>query len=156
MVASPKVATYDLKPEMSCREVAQEVCKGLASGNYAFVMCNLAPPDMVGHTGSYEPTRIAVEATDAAIGEILEACKSHGYTLFVTADHGNAEKMVDAKGEPHTAHTCAPVPFIMASTKMKFRPQESSFCLRDVAPTVLHCMGLPIPVEMDGGSLLDL
>lgn len=105
MVPSPKVATYDLQPEMSSLEVGQQVALGLQTEKYPFVMCNFAPPDMVGHTGMYEKALLAVEATDKAIGIIYEACKQHGYTLIVTADHGNAEQMISPTGGPHTAHT---------------------------------------------------
>ena len=108
MVPSPKVATYDLVPEMSSFEVAQKVIESISSGKYPFVMCNFAPPDMVGHTGKYEATVKAVEATDRAIGLIYETCKKYDYLLAVTADHGNAEKMVDEEGRPFTAHTTAP------------------------------------------------
>lgn len=108
MVSSPKVATYDLAPEMSSLEVAEKVIESISSGKYPFVMCNFAPPDMVGHTGKYEATVKAVEATDRAIGLIYEACKEHNYLLAVTSDHGNAEKMVDEEDRPFTAHTTAP------------------------------------------------
>lgn len=108
MVASPKVATYDLAPEMSSWAVAERVVDSIESGAYPFVMCNFAPPDMVGHTGKYEPTLRAVEATDRAIGLIYEACQRNDFLLAVTSDHGNAEKMVDEQGRPHTAHTTAP------------------------------------------------
>ncbi|KAJ9072828.1 hypothetical protein DSO57_1023016 [Entomophthora muscae] len=153
MVASPKVATYDLKPEMSAIEVGQKVAERLRQNTHPFIMCNFAPPDMVGHTGQYEPAMKGVEATDAAIGIIYEACKEMGYTLFVTADHGNAEKMISEHGGPHTAHTTAPVPFVMTLTdrKLKSHP-EAAIC--DVAPTILALMGLPQPAEMTGRSLL--
>lgn len=112
LVASPKVATYDLKPEMSAAEVADSVCEALQTG-FPFVMCNFAPPDMVGHTGHYEATIKAVETTgnlfvqlkDFNIGRIYEKCKELGYILMVTSDHGNAEKMFDDHGKPFTAHT---------------------------------------------------
>jgi len=153
LVPSPKVATYDLKPEMSCAEVAEEVAKGIATGKYPFVMCNFAPPDMVGHTGKYEEAVKAVEATDAAIGVVFDACQAHGYTLFVTADHGNAEQMISATGGPHTAHTCNPVPFVMTSKKLKF-PSGKEGALCDVAPTILEVMGIEIPEDMNGKSLI--
>ncbi|KAI9193285.1 2,3-bisphosphoglycerate-independent phosphoglycerate mutase [Polychytrium aggregatum] len=153
LIASPKVATYDLQPEMSASGVAEKVAEVIATNNYPFVMCNFAPPDMVGHTGKYEPAIKGVEATDKGIGVIYEACKKHGYVLFITADHGNAEKMLAENGQPHTAHTCNPVPFIMTSTRHNFA-LRSDAALCDVAPTILEVMGLDIPAEMSGKSLL--
>ncbi|KAF9192482.1 hypothetical protein BGZ51_005494 [Haplosporangium sp. Z 767] len=153
LIPSPKVATYDLKPEMSAAEVGEKVAEEIATGKYPFVMCNFAPPDMVGHTGDYEAAIKGVEATDAAIGAIYEACKKHGYILFITADHGNAEKMLsDDFSTPHTAHTCARVPFVMTSTTHKFNNIKGALC--DVAPTILEVMGLDIPAEMTGQSLI--
>jgi 2,3-bisphosphoglycerate-independent phosphoglycerate mutase len=154
LVPSPRVATYDLQPEMSAQGVADKVAEEIASDKYPFVMCNFAPPDMVGHTGVYDAAVIGVGATDKAIGTILDACKKHGYTLFITADHGNAEKMVADDGKsPFTAHTCAKVPFVMASDSAKFiEGAEGALC--DVAPTILAYMGIDIPKEMTGKSLL--
>lgn len=154
MVPSPKVATYDLQPEMNAAGVAEKVAEALDSNKYPFVMCNFAPPDMVGHTGVYEAALKAVHATDTAIGVVLEACKKNGYTLFVTADHGNAEKMYADDGKsPFTAHTTAKVPFVMADKHFKFAENvEGALC--DVAPTILDFMGIDIPKEMTGKSLL--
>ncbi|KAG9307284.1 hypothetical protein G9A89_017112 [Geosiphon pyriformis] len=152
MVPSPKVATYDLKPEMSGSGVADKMVEEISSGKFPFVMCNLANPDMVGHTGVYEATVIAVRVTDECIGRIFEACQEHGYTLFITSDHGNAEQMLDSEGKPHTAHTCNPVPFIMTSKDYKF--VSSKGVLGDVAPTILDLLGLEIPKEMTGSTLL--
>lgn len=157
LIASPRnVATYDLKPEMSSAKVARAVADAIASAKYPFVMCNLAPPDMVGHSGNYEATVEAVEATDVAIGVIAEACKDHGYTLVITADHGNAEQMLDAGGAgPHTAHTCNPVPLIVASwrEKYEFKPcADAALC--DIAPTILSLMGIPKPHQMTRNGLL--
>ena len=112
MVQSPKVATYDLQPEMNAAGVAEDVAKTVATGTYEFVMCNFAPPDMVGHTGVLEKCSKGVEATDTAIGVILEACKAAGYALFITSDHGNAEVMLTEDGKPVTSHTTNNVPFI--------------------------------------------
>lgn len=151
LVPSPKVATYDLMPEMSSMQVALEVAKALKKG-YPFVMCNFAPPDMVGHTGYLEAAIKAVSATDAAIQVILNSCKELGYTLVVTADHGNAEKMVSENGEPHTAHTTARVPLCISPPLKLNISQSSALC--DVAPTILKIMGLNVPVEMDGKSLI--
>ncbi|RIA98413.1 2,3-bisphosphoglycerate-independent phosphoglycerate mutase [Glomus cerebriforme] len=153
LISSPKVATYDLKPEMSAIEVAEKVAEEIKSGEFPFVMNNFANPDMVGHTGVYDAAVKAIETTDKAIGIIYEACKAEGYILFITSDHGNAEQMQDEKGNPHTAHTCNPVPFIMTSKKYSFTESaKGSLC--DVAPTILEVMGLEIPKEMTGLSLL--
>ena len=162
MIPSPKVATYDLLPSMSVDQVAEKVADGVRSGLYSFVMCNFAPPDMVGHTGKFEPTVKAIEATDQAIKVVWEACKEKDYALLITADHGNAEKMLDTAGQPHTAHTCSPVPLIVITDKYddKFPklelnlPTQRSAALCDVAPTILSIMGLPQPSEMTGTSLL--
>jgi 2,3-bisphosphoglycerate-independent phosphoglycerate mutase len=174
MIPSPKVATYDKQPEMSAQAVADKVAEVLAEGEQDFVMCNFAPPDMVGHTGVFEAAVEAVTATDKAVGTIYDAAQKHGYVLLITADHGNAEQMKDPKtGNPHTAHTTNVVPFLMAgvgsSKDLKFKedkvkdPKDGEDdkadetdppALCDVAPTVLEIMGLPIPEEMTGRSLL--
>ncbi|CEO97574.1 hypothetical protein PBRA_000919 [Plasmodiophora brassicae] len=154
MIPSPKhVATYDLAPTMSVAEVADAVCTAIASKKYAFIVCNLAPPDMVGHTGNYKQTVVACEATDTAIGRILDACNASNTTLFITADHGNAEVMLDEQGNPKTSHTTNPVPFIMTGdNRLKFRVTTGG--LQDVAPTILRVMGLPVPEQMTGKSML--
>ncbi|KAF7321937.1 hypothetical protein MKEN_00716100 [Mycena kentingensis (nom. inval.)] len=160
MIASPKVATYDLQPEMSVQAVADKVAEVVESKENDFVMCNFAPPDMVGHTGVYDAAVKAITATDAAVGTIYAACQRAGYVLLVTADHGNAEQMRNAEtGAPHTAHTCNPVPFILADKEKKFglaedKEDEEPGALCDVAPTVLDLMGLDKPEEMTGRSLL--
>ncbi|XP_071502083.1 2,3-bisphosphoglycerate-independent phosphoglycerate mutase-like [Diadema antillarum] len=155
MVASPKVATYDLKPEMSVQGVADEVAATVKTQKYPFVMCNLAPPDMVGHTGVYEATIQACEATDAAINTMKEACKKHGYVFLVTADHGNAEIMLAPDGSPSTKHTTMRVPFCMFNSGKRFSVSSShNASLQDVAPTVLQLMGHDLPAEMSGISLI--
>lgn len=159
LVASPQVKTYDLKPDMSVAQVADSVVEAMASGVYPFVMCNMAPPDMVGHTGMFDPAVVAVEATDKAIGVIFEACKKYGYVLAITADHGNAEEMEDETGKPKTSHTTNPVFFIVAGEGDKVNLNGLELVskqggLKDVAPSILKVMGLPIPVEMTGKSLL--
>ncbi|KAI1293802.1 putative 2,3-bisphosphoglycerate-independent phosphoglycerate mutase [Halotydeus destructor] len=150
---SPKVATYDLQPEMNAAGVAKEMSEAVSSGTYDFLMCNFANPDMVGHSGQYEPTVIACAATDKGIGQIMEACNKAGYVMLVTADHGNAEQMYDPNGKPFTAHTSNRVPFIMTGDK-NFGEISHNAALCDVAPTVLDLMGLALPAEMEGKSLL--
>lgn len=152
LVPSPKVATYDLKPEMSAHEVGQVMVEAISSEEFPFVMCNFAPPDMVGHTGVYEPTIKACEVTDKAIGAIQSACLEHGYTLMVTSDHGNAEQMFSEQGGPHTAHTTNRVPFCVVGRK--FRKIDHNAALCDVAVTVLQEMGIEQPKEMTGQALL--
>uniref|UniRef100_A0A1I8BZQ1 2,3-bisphosphoglycerate-independent phosphoglycerate mutase n=1 Tax=Meloidogyne hapla TaxID=6305 RepID=A0A1I8BZQ1_MELHA len=150
MVPSPKVATYDLQPEMNASGVAEKMIEQIKLGKHPFIMCNFAPPDMVGHTGQFEPAVKACEATDEAIGRIYDACQSHNYILMVTADHGNSEKMIASDGGKHTAHTCNLVPFTCSSSTFIFKltppfgddGKERARALRDVAPTVLQLMGL--------------
>ncbi|CAI4224128.1 unnamed protein product [Auanema sp. JU1783] len=156
MVPSPRVATYDLLPEMSSAGVGDKMVEQVIAQKHPFIMCNFAPPDMVGHTGVYEAAVKACEATDIAIGRIHEACKEHGYILMVTADHGNAEKMKAPDGGKHTAHTCYPVPFTCSSDKFRFIEapgRKTALC--DVAPTVLSIMGLPVPSEMTGVPIVE-
>jgi len=153
MVPSPKVATYDLDPVMNSAGVGQAMAETIESGVYPFVMCNFAPPDMVGHTGKYEPAILGCEATDEAIGVIRDACLKHGYTLMVTSDHGNAEKMFSEHGGPHTAHTTNRVPFCV--TGRKFRKFDHNAALCDVATTVLQELNVQVPAEMTGQQLLE-
>ncbi|POR36140.1 2,3-bisphosphoglycerate-independent phosphoglycerate mutase, partial [Tolypocladium paradoxum] len=152
--SNKSVATYDKAPEMSADGVADQVCKRLAEQRFPFVMNNFAPPDMVGHTGVYEAAILGCEATDKAIGKILEACKKEGYILFITSDHGNAEEMKFADGKPKTSHTTNKVPFIMANAPEGWSLKAQEGVLGDVAPTILAAMGLPQPEEMTGQSLL--
>ncbi|EJU03001.1 cofactor-independent phosphoglycerate mutase [Dacryopinax primogenitus] len=159
MIPSPKVPTYDQQPEMSVQEVADKVTEEVKSKKYEFVMCNFAPPDMVGHTGKYEAAVKAITATDKAVKTIYEACEEAGYILVVTADHGNAEQMINPEtGEPHTAHTTNPVPLIITGSTGALRVEQEKAgeegALCDVAPTVLDLLGLDIPPEMTGHSLL--
>ncbi|KAH9926485.1 cofactor-independent phosphoglycerate mutase [Fomitopsis serialis] len=162
MIPSPKVATYDKEPKMSVQSVADKVAEIVKKGDHEFVMCNFAPPDMVGHTGIYDAAVEAISHTDAAVGTVYKACQEAGYILLITADHGNAEQMVNPQtGAPHTAHTTNPVPFIMTGDpkKLKFTVdkkdgEEEEGALCDVAPTVLDILGLGKPEEMSGRSLL--
>ncbi|UNI17519.1 Phosphoglycerate mutase (2,3-diphosphoglycerate-independent) [Purpureocillium takamizusanense] len=152
--SNKSVATYDKAPEMSADGVADQVCKRMAEQKFPFVMNNFAPPDMVGHTGVYEAAVVGCEATDKAIGKVLEGCKKDGYILFVTADHGNAEEMKFADGNPKTSHTTNKVPLLMANAPDGWSLRKTGGVLGDVAPTVLAAMGLPQPEEMTGESLL--
>ncbi|MHB8844600.1 MAG: 2,3-bisphosphoglycerate-independent phosphoglycerate mutase [Nitrospirota bacterium] len=153
LVPSPRdVATYDLKPEMSAREVTAELIKRIASKQYGFILVNYANPDMVGHTGILEAAVKAVEVLDECLGRVLQAARDAGMIVMITADHGNLEVMKDAKtGQPHTAHTTDPVPFIIVGVEGNLR---DGGCLADVAPTVLQVMGIGQPKEMTGKSLL--
>ncbi|GAP90758.2 hypothetical protein SAMD00023353_5200990 [Rosellinia necatrix] len=149
------VPTYDKAPEMSAAGVATQVAKRLAEQEFPFVMNNFAPPDMVGHTGVYEAAIIGCEATDKAIGVIRDACRKEGYILFITADHGNAEEMKFPDGKPKTSHTTNKVPFIMDNAPAGWSLKKTDEgVLGDVAPTILTAMGLPVPEDMTGQSLL--
>ncbi|KAF2716866.1 2,3-bisphosphoglycerate-independent phosphoglycerate mutase [Polychaeton citri CBS 116435] len=154
MISSPKVATYDLQPTMSAVAVAERMAERIGEGKFEFVMNNFAPPDMVGHTGVYDAAVIGVGETDKAIGIVLEACKKHGYTLFITADHGNAEEMLTAENTPKTSHTLNKVPFVMCNAPASWSLKKQDGVLGDVAPTILEAMGLDQPKEMGGTSLL--
>lgn len=154
MIASPRVATYDLQPDMSAQAVADKLSERIAENDFEFLMNNFAPPDMVGHTGVYEAAVKAVAATDVAIGTVYEACKKHGYVLFITADHGNAEEMLTEEGTPKTSHTTNKVPFIMANAPKGWSLKKKDGVLGDVAPTILACMGLEQAEAMTGHSLL--
>ena len=155
LVNSPKeVATYDLKPEMSAPEVGVDLVEAIKSDAYDVIVINFANPDMVGHTGVISAAVAAVERVDALVGDAVEAVKEVGGVMFICADHGNAEKMVDYEtGKPHTAHTTNPVPFILVNGEASWTLREGG-CLADIAPTLLEIMGLEQPVEMTGKSLL--
>ncbi|MCG6985623.1 MAG: 2,3-bisphosphoglycerate-independent phosphoglycerate mutase [Thiocapsa sp.] len=153
LIPSPKVATYDLKPEMSAPQVANAVVEAIRSVRYGFLVVNFANGDMVGHTGDQPAAIRAVEALDRAVGQVLDAAVAHGYSALVTADHGNCDLMVDPEtDEPHTQHTTHPVPLLVVD-KSRWT-LASSGSLADVAPTVLDLMGLPRPTEMTGRSVL--
>ena len=150
------VATYDLAPEMSAAPVTDGVVEALKPGGPTFILVNYANPDMVGHTGKLEPAIHAVEAVDTAMGRIVEAAAKVDATVFITADHGNCETMVDpVTGQPHTAHTMNPIPFIAIGKRQAGRKLRKGGRLADVAPTVLEEMGIAAPAEMDGVSLYD-
>ncbi|MBQ2705735.1 MAG: 2,3-bisphosphoglycerate-independent phosphoglycerate mutase [Agathobacter sp.] len=155
LVNSPKeVATYDLKPEMSAPEVGVDLVEAIKSDKYDVIVINFANPDMVGHTGVIPAAVAAVERVDSLVGDAVEAVKEAGGVMFICADHGNAEKMVDYEtGKPHTAHTTNPVPFILVNGEENWSLREGG-CLADIAPTLLEIMGLEQPTEMTGKSLL--
>ncbi len=154
LVPSPKVETYDMKPEMSAYEVTQKVVEAINSEKYNCIILNYANPDMVGHTGSLSAAIKAVEAVDECVGKVITAIESQKANLIITADHGNAEQMIDYKtGEPHTAHTTNLVPLILISEKENVKLREGK--LADIAPTLLELMGLEKPKEMTGESLIE-
>ena len=150
LIPSPKVPTYDLKPNMSAREVTDEAVARIESGSYDVIVLNFANCDMVGHTGIYEAARLAVETVDECVSRVVEATANMGGISIITADHGNAEQMVDEAGEPFTAHTTNPVPFIIIGADVQLRSGR----LADIAPTMLDLMGLSKPLEMTGETLI--
>jgi 2,3-bisphosphoglycerate-independent phosphoglycerate mutase len=153
MVPSPKVATYDLQPEMSSVEVTDKLVAAINSKKYAAIICNYANGDMVGHTGNLQAAIKAVEALDAAVGRVVAASQSIGAEVIITADHGNCEQMFDANAnQAHTQHTTNLVPFIYVGRKATL---AKTGALSDLAPTLLAMMGLPQPSEMTGKSLVD-
>lgn len=154
LVPSPKVATYDLQPEMSSQELTDKLCAAIESGKYDVIICNYPNGDMVGHTGVYEAAIKAVEAVDHCIGRVVASLKKVGGECLITADHGNCERMKDLKtGQPYTAHTNLPVPFIYVGRKAHMR-EGGRLC--DIAPTMLYLMGMDIPKEMTGKSIVTL
>ena len=154
MVQSPKVATYDLKPEMSAAGIADTVVKAVEGGTFDVIIVNFANADMVGHSGKIEPTIKAVETVDSCLARIENAIRARGGAMLITADHGNAEMMIDPKtGGPHTAHTTNPVPFIVVSENAKQFGLKPNGSLRDISPTALGMMGVDEPKEMTGSDL---
>lgn len=153
LVASPKVATYDLQPEMSAPEVADKLAAALGERKFDFICLNFANGDMVGHTGVYEAIVKAVKAVDKCVSEVVEAARANGYEVVMIADHGNADNAVNADGTPNTAHSLNPVPIVVVSDRVK---SVRSGILADVAPTVLKLMGLEQPAEMTGKALVEL
>ena len=154
LVPSPKVATYDLQPEMSAPAVCDKLVEAIKSGKYDVIIINLANPDMVGHTGIEDAAIKAIETVDACGGRTVDAVKETDGILFICADHGNAEQLVDYEtGTPFTAHTTNPVPFILVNADPSFKLREGG-CLADIAPTLIELMGMEQPKEMTGKSLL--
>ena len=152
LVKSPKVATYDLQPEMSAYEVTDKLVAAIESSKYDVIILNFANCDMVGHTGVFEAAVKAVEAVDTCVGRVTDAVAAQGGVTLITADHGNADRMVDDDGSPFTAHTTNPVPFCVVGYDCKLREGGR---LADIAPTMLQILGLPQPAEMTGKSLIE-
>ncbi|MPM95939.1 2,3-bisphosphoglycerate-independent phosphoglycerate mutase [bioreactor metagenome] len=151
LVNSPKVATYDLQPEMSALEVKESLLKEIKEDRHDLIVLNFANGDMVGHTGVYEAIRKAVKTVDECVAEIVPVAQEHGYTLLITADHGNADNAVNSDGSPNTAHSLNPVPFIVVDKDIK---EVKNGILADIAPTILNLMGIEKPEEMSGKSLV--
>ena len=151
LVASPKVATYDMQPEMSAYEVTDKVVEAVKSNKYDAIILNFANCDMVGHTGVFEAAKAAVEAVDKCVGRVAAALDEMGGVMLITADHGNADKMIAEDGTPFTAHTTNPVPFVVVGHECELR-EGGKLC--DIAPTMLKIMGIPQPEEMTGESIV--
>lgn len=152
LVPSPKVATYDLKPEMSAEEVTDHLVKAIEGGKYDAIICNYANTDMVGHTGNLDATVQAIETLDHCLKRVQRAIYRVGGEMLITADHGNAEKMQDVENhQPHTAHTNNPVPLIYVGREAEL---EDNGALCDIAPSLLKMMGLEKPAEMKGHALI--
>ena len=153
LVASPKVATYDLKPEMSAFEVKDKLCAAIKENKYDFIVVNFANGDMVGHTGIYEAIEKAVKAVDTCVKDVVTAANETGYETIIIADHGNADNAENADGTPNTAHSLNPVPFIYVTENKHAKVKDG--VLADVAPSILHIMGLEQPDEMTGHDLIE-
>lgn len=154
LVPSPKVATYDLQPEMSAPELARRVAAAVSENDYALVVLNFANPDMVGHTGDFDAAVKAVEAVDAGVREVVEAAVGHGYGVSIIADHGNADRMKNPDGTPHTAHTTVPVPHLVILDGYEGPVRDGR--LADIAPTILAILGIEAPPVMTGDVLVDV
>ena len=152
LVASPKVATYDLKPEMSAYEVKDKLVEAINTEKYDFIVVNYANGDMVGHTGVYEAIEKAVVAVDNCVKDTVEAAKAHDYEVIIIADHGNADNAVNEDGTPNTAHSLNPVPCVYVTANKAAKIGNG--ILADVAPTLLHIMGIEQPKEMTGTNLI--
>ncbi|MBM3432351.1 MAG: 2,3-bisphosphoglycerate-independent phosphoglycerate mutase [Bacteroidetes bacterium] len=153
MIPSPKVATYDLQPEMSAKEVTTAILEEIKKAKTDFICLNYANADMVGHTGVWQAAIRAVEAVDDCVAQVVQTGLQNGYTIFLTADHGNADYMINPDGSPNTAHTLNPVPFFIIDKE--WNGTIDSGKLGDIAPTILTLMGIPIPNEMTGNILID-
>ncbi len=153
LVASPKVATYDLKPEMSAYEVKDKLVGAINTGEYDFIVVNFANGDMVGHTGIYNAIAKAVHAVDNCVRDVIEAAKANGYEAIIIADHGNADNAINEDGTPNTAHSLHPVPFIYGTDNNSATVKNGR--LADVAPSILHILGLEQPADMTGENLIE-
>ncbi|MEG0948486.1 MAG: 2,3-bisphosphoglycerate-independent phosphoglycerate mutase [Bacteroidales bacterium] len=153
LIPSPKVATYDLKPEMSAFEVKDALVEAINTQKFDFIACNFANGDMIGHTGVYEAIQKAVEAIDVCLHDVVEAAKANGYDVLITADHGNADNAVNANGTPNTAHSLNPVPFVYVSADKNAKVVNGK--LADIAPTILHILDVAVPTEMTGKDLIE-
>ena len=154
LIASPKVATYDLQPEMSALEVTEKMLAKLDSNEYDVVILNFANCDMVGHTGDFNAAVKAVQTVDECVGKVVDKIIKMGGAAIITADHGNADKMIAEDGSPFTAHTTNLVPFIVAGKDFVGAKLRDGGILADVAPTLLDMMGVPVPSEMTGKTLI--
>jgi 2,3-bisphosphoglycerate-independent phosphoglycerate mutase len=152
LVPSPKVATYDLQPEMSALQLTEAIVPEIEAGNPDFVCLNYANADMVGHTGVFSAAIKAVETVDQCVEKVVTAALANGYTVFLTADHGNADFMINADGSPNTAHTLNLVPLFLIDKEWKGAVKPGK--LGDVAPTILTMMGIPVPIDMTGNILV--
>jgi 2,3-bisphosphoglycerate-independent phosphoglycerate mutase len=152
LVNSPKVATYDLKPEMSAYEVKDKLVAAINENKYDFIVVNFANGDMVGHTGVYNAIAKAVWAVDHCVKDVIEAAKANDYEAIIIADHGNADNAINADGTPNTAHSLNPVPFIYVTNNNSATVKDGR--LADVAPSILHIMGLEQPADMTGECLI--
>ena len=152
LVPSPKVATYDLKPEMSAYEVKDKLVEAIGTQKYDFIVVNYANGDMVGHTGIYEAIEKAVVAIDNCVKDTVEAAKANGYEVIIIADHGNADHALNADGTPNTAHSLNPVPFVYVTENKNAKVENG--VLADVAPSILHILGMAQPAEMTGHDLI--
>lgn len=151
-MASPKVATYDLKPEMSAYEVCDKLVEAIKSEKFDFIVVNYANGDMVGHTGVYEAIEKAVKAVDECVNRTVEAAKAADYEVIIIADHGNADNAINTDGTPNTAHSLNPVPCVYVTERKDAKVEDGK--LADVAPTILDIMGIKQPAEMTGHSLI--
>ena len=153
LVPSPKVATYDLQPEMSAYKVADKLTEAIDTEKYDFIVVNFANGDMIGHTGIYPAIEKAVETIDNCCKQVVEAAKAHGYDVIIIADHGNCDHALNADGTPNTAHSLTPVPFVFVSKEKDAKVKNG--VLADVAPSILHVMGLKQPADMTGHDLIE-